>query len=54
MNTDLKNFLKPLSQVIAATLFVVFTVAFLSIPYVLGGHPGDPQVAQQDSSRHMT
>lgn len=55
MNTDLKNFLQPLVQVIAATLFVVCTVAFLSVPYTLGQHPGDPQVvSQQAGPRHMT
>jgi hypothetical protein len=55
MNAELKNFLQPIAQVIAATLFVVFTVAFLSVPYVLQQHPGDPQVpSQQTDVRHMT
>lgn len=55
MNADLKNFCQPITQVVAATLFVVFTVAFLSVPYVLEQHPGDPQVpSQQTDMRHMT
>ena len=32
MNTDLQNFLRPLAQVIGATLFAVCTVAFVSMP----------------------
>lgn len=55
MNADLKNFLQPIAQVVAATLFAVFTVAFFSVPYVLQQHPGDPRVpSQQADSRHMT
>lgn len=55
MNTDLQNFLQPLVQVIAATLFAVCTVAFVSVPYSLGHVPGEPTVlAQADGPRHMT
>ena len=35
MNADLKNFLQPIARVVAATLFIVFTVAFFTVPYVL-------------------
>jgi len=55
MNADLKNFVQPIAQAIAVTLFVVLTVAFLSVPYVLQKHPGDPQLpSQQVDLRHMT
>lgn len=55
MNADLKNFLWPIARLVAATLFAVLTVAFLSVPYVLQQHPGDPQVpSQQTGVRHMT
>lgn len=55
MNTDLQNFLRPLAQVIGATLFAVCTVAFVSMPYALGRVPGEPTVlAQADGARHMT
>jgi hypothetical protein len=55
MNTDLKNFLRPLVQVIAATLFAVLTVAFVTVPYSLGHLPGDTAVlAQADGPRHFT
>lgn len=54
MNADLVHFLRPLLRVIAATLFAVFTVAFLSLPYTLGAHPGDPHAVAQGDPRHMT
>jgi hypothetical protein len=55
MNTDLKNFLRPLAQGIGATLFAVCTVAFVSMPYALGRVPGEPAVlVQADDARHMT
>lgn len=55
MNTDLKNFIQPIARVVAATLFVVCTVAFVTVPYVLGQHPGDAVVdVHQSGPRHMT
>ncbi|MGI9218448.1 MAG: hypothetical protein ACR2JA_15790 [Hydrogenophaga sp.] len=55
MNTDLQNFLRPLAQVIGATLFAVCTVAFVSMPYALGHFPGEPALlAQASGARHMT
>ena len=55
MNTDLKNFLQPIAQAVAATLFVVFTVTFFSVPYVLQQHPGDLQLpSPQADLGHMT
>ncbi len=55
MNTDLQNFLRPLAQVITATLLAVCTVAFVSVPYSIGRIPGEPAVhAQADAARHMT
>jgi len=54
MQADLKHFIQPIARVVATTLFAVFTVAFLSVPYSLGGHPGDQQVAQTTEPRHLT
>lgn len=55
MNADLKIFLQPIARVVAATLFVVFTVAFFTVPYALEQYPGDPLVpSQQTGVRHMT
>lgn len=54
MNIDLKNFLQPLLQVVAVTLFAVFTVAFLSLPYTLGSTPGQSNPSSLSAPRHMT
>jgi hypothetical protein len=55
MNKDLQHFLMPLLRVVTGTLFAVFTVAFLSIPYVLQQHPGESSThAPQTGTRHMT
>lgn len=55
MNPDLKSFIQPIAHTIAATLFLVFTVAFVSVPYVLQQNPGDPlSPSQQTVLRHMT
>lgn len=55
MNSDLKSFLLPIVRTIAATLLFVFTVAFLSVPYALEQHPGDPQLSAGPAApRHMT
>lgn len=55
MNSDLKAFLQPLVRVVAATLFAVCSVAFVSVPYVLGHQPGEPaEIAKADGPRHMT
>lgn len=55
MNNDLKDFLRPVVQVIAATLFAVCTVAFVTVPYSLGHVPGEAaSQAQADGDRHMT
>lgn len=54
MNADLKQFVQPLVLVIVATLFAVLTVAFLTMPYTLGTHPGDHPTEQLAAPRHMT
>ena len=41
MNSDLRQFVTQFLSVVVTTLMVVSLVAFLSIPYSLGGHPGD-------------
>lgn len=35
------TFLRELTTIIAGTLLLVFSVAFVSVPYTLGGHPGE-------------
>lgn len=41
MNTDLHHFVTRFLSVVFATLMSVSFVAFVSIPYSLGGHPGE-------------
>lgn len=53
MNTDLKAFVTTVLRVVLATMFVVMTIAFVSVPMELRGHPGEP-VATASADRHMT
>ena len=46
MNSHLKQFVTQYLTVVFATLLSVSFFAFLSIPYSLGGHPGEERVAQ--------
>ena len=55
MNTDLKNFVLPIARTVSATLFFVFSVAFLSVPYSLEQDPSDAQqLTHPVAPRHMT
>jgi hypothetical protein len=54
MNTDLRTFVVAYLRVVAMALIPMAATAFLSIPYSLGGMPGDPPSTVQDSNRHMT
>jgi len=46
MNSDLQHFVTKFLSVVFATLMSVSFVAFLSIPYSLGGHPGEDNMEQ--------
>ncbi|MDP1645417.1 MAG: hypothetical protein Q8L71_07940 [Thiobacillus sp.] len=35
------DFVQKLGTIILGTLLLVFSVAFVSVPYTLGGHPGE-------------
>ena len=54
MNADLKNFMATYVRVVLMTLMPMALTAFLSIPYSLGGHPGDATETGTLSSQHMT
>ncbi|MEZ5702818.1 MAG: hypothetical protein R3E42_14060 [Burkholderiaceae bacterium] len=54
MDHELKQFIRLLVGVVATTLFVVFSVAFLTLPYALGTTPGQLPVAEAGVDRHMT
>jgi hypothetical protein len=52
MNTDLKAFVFQLLRVAVMTLMPVAFTAFATMPYTLGGHPGEARV--QRTNVHMT
>jgi len=47
------DFLQKFAVVTLGTLLMVFSVAFVSIPYSLSGHPGDV-LASAETSRHLS
>jgi hypothetical protein len=47
------DFVQRLAAVTLGTLLLVFSVAFISIPYSLGGHPGE-SLASVETSRHLS
>jgi hypothetical protein len=49
MNIDLQRFINKYLSVVFATLMAVSFVAFVSIPYNLGGQPGDRRAAASES-----
>lgn len=56
MPTEVKHLILSMLRVALPTLFIVATVAFVSIPYSLGHVPGDVQQASLHAGepRHMT
>ena len=54
MDKDLKAFSLQCMRVVVVTLSSVLFVAFTSIPYSLGGHPGEVAAATVQGDRHMT
>jgi len=54
MNLSLRLFIHQLLGVTLGALVPVVLVAFLSIPYSLGGHPGDERTVAAAGSQHLT
>lgn len=54
MDSSLRLFVSQYLGVVAATLVPVILMAFLSIPFSLGGHPGDERLTDTTASQHMT
>ena len=54
MNLFLRQFIRQFLGVLLASLVPVVLVAFLSIPYSLGGHPGDDRTTTALGTQHMT
>ena len=54
MNSSLRVFVRQLVGAVAAALVPVVLVAFWSIPYSLGGHPGEARSVGMATPTHMT
>ena len=54
MDPVLRMFIRQLLGVVLTALVPVVLVAFLCIPYILGGQPGDERPAEAAAGQHMT
>ena len=54
MHPVLHTFIRQYFAIMCAALVPVVLTAFLSIPFSLGGHPGDPRIAVVAVTQHMT
>jgi hypothetical protein len=54
MNPVQCSFVRQLFGVVVAALIPVVLVAFLSIPFNLGGHPGEARAITMPMPTHMT
>ena len=54
VHTSLRQFARQYLAVVVAALLPVILTAFLSIPFNLGGHPGDVRAVDAAVLRHMT
>ncbi len=53
MDASLRLFISQYLGVVIATLMQVILIAFLSIPFGLGGHPGDARPASTAAAWHL-
>jgi hypothetical protein len=54
MDSSLRLFVRQFAWTVAAALVPVVLIAFLSIPYSLGGHPGEERRIDMTLAGHMT
>lgn len=54
MQDELRNFLARLAGSVAMTLVPVVLIAFLTMPYNLRRHPGEPPIDAGAPAAHMT
>lgn len=54
MDSSLRLFLCQFVGVVLAALVPVVLVTFLSIPYILGGHPGEAPAVVVANTQHST
>jgi hypothetical protein len=53
MDATLRVFVSQYVGAVIATLMLVFVVAFLSMPFTLGGHPGEARPAAALAVLHL-
>jgi hypothetical protein len=54
MHPELNLFIRQFLGVVAMATMPVILTTFISLPFILGGHPGEMPVAEQLAYRHMT
>jgi len=54
MTPSLRAIVLPFFRVVVAALVPVALAAFLTIPFNLGGHPGEARAADVSAGQHMT
>jgi hypothetical protein len=54
MDTSLRMFLREFLGVVLATLIPVILTAFMTMPYILQGHPGEKPLNEVAVLRHLT
>lgn len=54
MNPTRYSFVRQFAGAVVAALIPVFLVAFVSIPFNLGGHPGEARAPEAPAPTHMT
>jgi hypothetical protein len=54
MNPTQSSFVRQFACAVVAALIPVVLVAFWSIPFNLGGHPGEVRAAATATATHMT
>ena len=54
MESNLQQFVRQFAAVVAAALAPVVLVAFLSMPMILGRHPGETPGSDPLCGRHLT
>lgn len=54
MHPVLHLFVRQYLGIVCAALLPVFFTAFMTIPFSLGGHPGDPRIAEALIDQHTS
>ncbi len=54
MHPALRHFIRQYLGAVCAALLPVIVTAFVSIPFNLGGHPGEPRAIDTSIDRHIT